>query len=117
VKPIWRARKVDQIPLWSSFIVCLFWKLEFGILVGVGVNLAILLFGIARPKILVHTASREDSNTPSHIVVEPRSGLYFPSVDYVRSCITKAGLREGQGTIPIVVDCSHFTGSDYSSTK
>lgn len=59
VKPIWKTRQLDQIPLWATFLTCLFWKLEFGILVGVGINLAILLYGIARPKVHVSTVLRK----------------------------------------------------------
>ncbi|KAG7160297.1 Sodium-independent sulfate anion transporter-like 3 [Homarus americanus] len=54
VIPIWKARRIDQLPLWGSFLTCLFWKLEYGILVGVLINLSILLYGIARPKVDVN---------------------------------------------------------------
>lgn len=59
VKPIWKARRLDQLPLWGTFFSCLFWKLEFGILVGVGINLLILLYGVARPKVAVSTVLRK----------------------------------------------------------
>lgn len=59
VKPIWKAQRLDQLPLWGTFFTCLFWKLEFGILVGVGINLLILLYGIARPKVSVSTVLRK----------------------------------------------------------
>ncbi|XP_050734429.1 sodium-independent sulfate anion transporter-like isoform X4 [Eriocheir sinensis] len=117
VKPIWKAQRLDQLPLWGTFFTCLFWKLEFGILVGVGINLLILLYGIARPKVSVSTVLREEGNEPQYVVVEPRSGLFFPSVDHVRNQVSKASMGPAQGSVMVVMDCSHFTGVDYSAVK
>lgn len=117
VKPIWKTRQLDQIPLWATFLTCLFWKLEFGILVGVGINLAILLYGIARPKVHVSTVLRKDESGPHYVLVEPRSGLFFPSVDHIRAQVTKAGVGPAESSVMVVVDCKHFTGVDYTATK
>lgn len=59
VLPIWRVRRLDQLTLWGTFLTCLFWKLEYGILVGVGINIAILLYNSARPKINVDIVMKE----------------------------------------------------------
>lgn len=61
VVPVWKTRPLDQIPLWVSFITCLLWKLEFGIVVGAGVDIAILLYGAARPKVGVNPVSKQVS--------------------------------------------------------
>ena len=55
IVPIWRVRRVDQLPLWVTFLTCLLWKLEYGIIIGAGVNICILLYGVARPKVNVTT--------------------------------------------------------------
>ncbi|XP_045127808.1 sodium-independent sulfate anion transporter-like isoform X7 [Portunus trituberculatus] len=117
VRPIWKARQLDQLPLWGTFFTCLFWKLEYGILVGVGINLAILLYGIARPKVNISTVLRKDESGPHYVLVEPRSGLFFPSVDHIRGQVTKAGVGQGESSVMVVVDCKHFTGVDYTATK
>ncbi|XP_069988281.1 sodium-independent sulfate anion transporter isoform X4 [Penaeus vannamei] len=117
VLPIWRARKLDQLPLWGSFLTCLFWKLEYGILVGVGINLAILLYGTARPKVGVTAVMRQDGDEPAYILVEPRSGLFFPSIDHVRSVVSKAGRGMANGNLTVVVDCKHFVGVDFTAAK
>ncbi|XP_037787000.1 sodium-independent sulfate anion transporter-like isoform X5 [Penaeus monodon] len=117
VLPIWRARKLDQLPLWGSFLTCLFWKLEYGILVGVGINLAILLYGTARPKVGVTAVMRQDGDEPAYVLVEPRSGLFFPSIDHVRSVVSKAGRGMASGNLTVVVDCKHFVGVDFTAAK
>lgn len=117
VLPIWRARHLDQLPLWFTFFTCLFWKLEFGILVGVIVNICVLLFGIARTKIDVNTVMEQNGEEMAYVVVEPRDGLFFPSIDHVRAQVTKVGKGVAQGSVPVVVDCNHFTGVDYTAAK
>ncbi|XP_045582275.2 sodium-independent sulfate anion transporter isoform X2 [Procambarus clarkii] len=117
VVPVWKARRLDELTLWGSFLCCLFWKLEYGILVGAGINLAILLFGIARPKVKTDIIKKQDGDEPAYVVVEPTNGLFYPSVEYVRATVSKAGLTTGQGSLTVVVDCSHFTGIDFTAAK
>ncbi|XP_071552877.1 sodium-independent sulfate anion transporter-like isoform X2 [Panulirus ornatus] len=117
VAPIWKTRPLDQLPLWGSFLTCLFWKLEFGILVGVGINVAMLLYGVARPKVNVNTIMKQDGEEPYYVLVEPRSGLFFPSVDHIRAEVSKAAQVMAQENMMVVVDCSHFTGVDYTASK
>lgn len=45
--------ELDLIPLFVTFIFCLFLSLEIGILVGTAVNLAMLLYATARPRIKI----------------------------------------------------------------
>ncbi|XP_042867178.1 sodium-independent sulfate anion transporter-like [Penaeus japonicus] len=117
VLPIWRTRKLDQLPLWGSFLTCLFWKLEYGIVVGVGINLALLLYGIARPKVEVTAVTRQDGDEPAYVLVEPRSGLFFPSIDHIRAVVSKAGRGTANGNMAVVIDCKHFVGVDFTAAK
>ena len=50
-------------------------------------------------------------------MVEPRNGLFFPSIDHVRSQVNKAGVGPAESNVMVVIDCKHFTGVDYTSTK
>ncbi|XP_068214134.1 sodium-independent sulfate anion transporter-like isoform X2 [Palaemon carinicauda] len=117
VIPLWRIRKLDQLPLWGTFVVCLFWKLEYGILVGVVINICVLLYGIAKTKLDVSTVMKQDGEDVAYILVEPHDGLFFPSVDHVRAQVSKVGCGMAQSRIPVVIDCSHFTGVDYTAAK
>lgn len=53
VLPLWRSKKIDLIPLLVTFVACLMWGLEWGILLGIVVNLSMLLFSIATPSVKV----------------------------------------------------------------
>lgn len=46
-------------------------------------------------------------------MLTPDRCLIFPSVDYVRNLVTKHSIRQ-QG-IPVVIDCSHIYGADYTA--
>lgn len=47
-------------------------------------------------------------------MLTPDRCLIFPSVDYVRKLISKQGIKT---QIPIVIDCSHIYGADFSAAK
>ena len=42
-----------------------------------------------------------------HYVCRPDQGIVFPSVNYMRTRITKAGLQQGRARLPVVIDCKH----------
>ncbi|XP_067006355.2 sodium-independent sulfate anion transporter [Anabrus simplex] len=112
VIPIWKTKKSDLIPGIGTFIACLVLQLELGILVGIGINILFILYHAARPKIAV-----ENLTTPEgvdYLVLTPDRSLIFPSVDYVRNLVTKHGIKQA---IPVVIDCSHIYGADYTAAK
>jgi sodium-independent sulfate anion transporter 11 len=44
---------VDLIPLAATFVACLLLGLDYGMLIGIGVNLMFILYNSARPKVQV----------------------------------------------------------------
>ena len=57
IKPMWRSKKIDLIPAFATFFCCLFWGLEYGILVGVGIQILLILYHAARPGVKVDVKS------------------------------------------------------------
>jgi len=53
VKLMWKSSKKDLIPMFVTFSFCLIVGVEYGILLGVGINLMFLLYPSARPTIHV----------------------------------------------------------------
>uniref|UniRef100_A0A182SMY9 STAS domain-containing protein n=1 Tax=Anopheles maculatus TaxID=74869 RepID=A0A182SMY9_9DIPT len=112
VKPMWRSKKTDLIPGIATFIACLALPLEYGILVGIGLNILFILYHAARPKIHMDQAV-----TPcgvKYLMLTPDRCLIFPSVDYVRNLINKHGLKS---QIPVVIDCTHIYGADFTAAQ
>ncbi|XP_058117476.1 sodium-independent sulfate anion transporter-like [Anopheles ziemanni] len=112
VKPMWRSKKTDLIPGLATFVACLALPLEYGILVGIGLNILFILYHAARPKIHMDQAV-----TPcgvKYLMLTPDRCLIFPSVDYVRNLINKHGLKS---QIPVVIDCTHIYGADFTAAQ
>merc|ERR1719347_2266681 len=53
VLPIWSSKKIDLIPGFVCFFVGLFSELDYGIFAGMGLHIAIVLYQISRPKVVV----------------------------------------------------------------
>lgn len=47
-------------------------------------------------------------------MLTPDRCIIFPSVEFVRSVINKQGMKT---TLPVVVDCTHIYGADYTAAK
>ncbi|KAG4075951.1 hypothetical protein HA402_003777 [Bradysia odoriphaga] len=112
VKPMWRSKKTDLVPGLGAFISCLVLRLEIGILVGIGINMAFILYHAARPKISIETLVTVSGT--KYLIITPDRCLIFPSVDYVRNLVLKQSLRQN---LPVVIDCSHIYGADFTAAK
>lgn len=53
VKLMWKSSKKDLIPMFVTFSFCLVIGVEYGILLGVGINLMFLLYPSARPTVYI----------------------------------------------------------------
>ncbi|XP_014241008.1 sodium-independent sulfate anion transporter [Cimex lectularius] len=112
VKPIWRSKKSDLIPGLATFIACLVLRLEIGILIGIGLNLVSILYHAARPKISMEI--KMSRGGVEYLLLTPDRCLIFPSVEYVSTLVTKHSIKQG---IPVVIDCSHIYGADFTAAK
>ncbi|KAJ3645330.1 hypothetical protein Zmor_022996 [Zophobas morio] len=110
VKQMWRTKKSDLIPGLTTFVVCLTWSLQYGILMGVGVDLLSIMYHAARPKIYMQQT--KSSKGTKYLLVTPDRWIIFPSVYYVKNLVTKWSVRHG---VPVVLDCSHIYGADYTA--
>lgn len=112
IKPMWRSKKSDLIPGIAAFIACLALPIEYGILVGIGLNILFILYHAARPKIHM-----DQLITPcgiKFIMLTPDRSLIFPSSDFVRNLINKHGLKN---QTPVVIDCTHIYGADFTAAQ
>ncbi|KAL1116100.1 hypothetical protein AAG570_005595 [Ranatra chinensis] len=115
VKPIWRTNKMDLIPAAATFISCLLIRLELGIVIGIGTNVLFLLYASARPS--VHVEKHTTDWGCEYLMITPDRSLVFPSVEYVRHLVSKAGVKQGSSCIPVVIDSRHVQGADFTAAK
>ncbi|XP_041789211.1 sodium-independent sulfate anion transporter [Chelmon rostratus] len=104
VVSMWRIRKLDLLPFVVTFLMS-FWQVQYGIVGGVAVSGALLLYSIARPQIKV-----SDHDV---LVMELGSGLSFPATEYLSHIIHTQALQASPPR-SVVLDCHHVSIIDYS---
>uniref|UniRef100_A0A8C6TTY7 Solute carrier family 26 member 11 n=1 Tax=Neogobius melanostomus TaxID=47308 RepID=A0A8C6TTY7_9GOBI len=101
VKKMWKIYKLDLLPFGVTFLVC-FWEVQYGIIAGVAMSGALLLYNTARPKIKVL-----DHDT---LVLELRSGVSFPATEYLMLFL----IFSESPPRSVVLDCHHVSVIDYT---
>ncbi|CAG9767312.1 unnamed protein product [Ceutorhynchus assimilis] len=113
IKPMWRSSKKDLVSAFATFIVCLVIGVEYGILVGVGINIVFLLYPSARPG--VHVEKCTTPGRKDYILITPGNALYFPAIDFIKTSIARAGVASKN--LPVVIDCQFILGADFTAAK
>lgn len=83
-----------------------------GILVGIGLNMAFILYHAARPKISVEV--KKTHNEVEYLMITPDRAFIFPSADYVRNLVMKQSMKQN---LPVVIDATHIYGADYTAAS
>ncbi|XP_060906396.1 sodium-independent sulfate anion transporter [Labrus mixtus] len=104
VAKMWRTRKLDLLPFVVTFLMS-FWQVQYGIVGGVAVSGALLLYNTARPQIKV--------SDHGVLVMELGSGLSFPATEYLSRIIHTQALQASPPQ-SVVLDCHHVSVIDYS---
>ncbi|KAG7210487.1 hypothetical protein KM043_012008 [Ampulex compressa] len=115
VKLMWKSSKKDLIPMSVTFVFCLIIGVEYGILLGVGINLIFVLYPSARPSIQINKCITDSG--ADYLLIIPGNSLYFPAVDFIKESVGNAGIKEGSSQVPVIVDCSHVVGADFTAAK
>ncbi|XP_003708291.1 sodium-independent sulfate anion transporter [Megachile rotundata] len=115
IKLIWKSSKKDLIPMFVTFLFCLIIGVEYGILLGVGTNLAFLLYPSARPT--VHVDKCTTASGIDYLLVTPGNSLYFPAVDFIKKSVGNVAIKQGFSQLPVVVDCRYVLGADFTAAK
>lgn len=113
VKPMWRSSKKDLLSAFATFIFCLVIGVEYGILVGVAINIMFLLYPSARPGI--HVEKCQTPNAKEYILITPGNALYFPAVDFIKTSVARTGVSSKN--MPVVIDCQFILGADFTAAK
>lgn len=82
----WNTKKLDLIPFTATFLVALFFGVEYGIIAGVAVHIIFVLYPVARPKFNMR---REEIDGEYLYVIVPSVEMQFPVADYFRDRVLK----------------------------
>lgn len=101
---MWRIRKLDLLPFVVTFLMS-FWQVQYGIMGGIAVSGALLLYNTARPQIKV--------SDRGVLVMELSSGLSFPATEYLTHIIHTQALQASPPR-SVVLDCHHVSVIDFT---
>ncbi|XP_017487778.1 PREDICTED: sodium-independent sulfate anion transporter [Rhagoletis zephyria] len=114
IKPLWRCSRRELLPGAITFVVSLAIGVEIGLLLGVGVDVAYLVYRAARPALSV--SKLRTTNGIEYILMRPiHSSLYFPAIEWVRTGISKAVAMHG--IAPVVLDCANMHELDFTAAR
>ncbi|XP_031629887.1 sodium-independent sulfate anion transporter-like isoform X2 [Contarinia nasturtii] len=86
IKEIWRSKRIDIIPFICTLIACLMISIEFGIIIGIAINISFVLYTIARPVIHVYNRKIMEQEL---LILMPDQSLTFSSSDHFKYKILK----------------------------
>eukprot|EP00794_Sanderia_malayensis_P008999 gene8999-9960_t len=104
VKKIWTVKRLDIIPLILTFLAC-FYSLEFGLLVGAGVSLVILLYPQLYPNI--------ELDIKEITVLKVNNGISFSGIEHLSNQIESL-MSSNEPPLMIMLDFSGVTSIDFT---
>ncbi|XP_033610931.1 sodium-independent sulfate anion transporter isoform X3 [Cryptotermes secundus] len=113
LKILWNCNKRDLFLVVLTFVSCLGLGVEIGLLIGVVTNVIFLLYLWARPTVSIITCKTPTGG--EYVMVTPDSGLMYLAVDFLCTTVTKAGINQGSGSLPLVINCTYIKGMDYTT--
>lgn len=101
-----------MVPFLVTLLCCLFISLEYGILIGIAINLMFVLYTVARPQWSL--IRRNMSITGNEVlVITPKDSLYFPAAGYLRDEV----LRHGDHNLLVLFDGRNVKTIDSTVAK
>jgi len=113
---LWRSKKIDLIPLLSTFCVCLFYKLEAGIVVGVTIQIIIHLCHTARPDIDIQL-NKEPDTGDCYLTISPCQTISFHAASHVCQKINEVIRLQVEEDTKVVIDCKHMATIDFTAAR
>lgn len=117
IMPMWRSRKIELLPFWLTFLLCLFVSMESGMLIGAGFHLVLLAYLGNKPfSDLTHLPA--NAQTEERFVMKVDRNLYFPGVETFRKSMTNASSSACEKPPScLVIDLENVTEMDYTALK
>ncbi|XP_072168099.1 sodium-independent sulfate anion transporter-like [Diadema setosum] len=125
MKKLWTIRKLDLVPYVVTLLASLGLDVAYGTLIGIGVDLIILLYPVARPDVKVESSPEFSSmeegglnsqqlqiDAQSITVITVESDIRYPSVEYLCEKTTELVLAKHPSKL--VLDFSRVNTIDYT---
>lgn len=108
VKKIWKTNRTDVIPLFATFLLCLY-DIAIGIISGIAVAMLMLFYRMVLPRI--------DARQKEVSVVKINGGLSYVGIDYVIAKVEEVSILSDVLPEMMIVDCSNMSEVDYTVSQ
>merc|ERR1711970_642492 len=95
-----------MVPLGCTFVLC-FWDIANGIIAGIFVHLAVLLYKSSKPAFVVATTTTANGE----IIIKPRQGLFYPAAEAIENEVERLIAANESGKV-ILFDFEHIDEID-----
>ncbi|XP_038064470.1 sodium-independent sulfate anion transporter-like isoform X1 [Patiria miniata] len=102
---LWKIRKWELLTLIATFFPSLHLGVEYGTMIGIGVDLLMLLFPVAKPSYKV-----EQGNP---LVIRFKQGLRYPAADRLQTVLDEEALLIDEPK-SVILDMKHINAIDFS---
>ncbi len=102
----------DLVPGLVTFFACLFWAVDYGIILGIALNLCFVLANAARPSVTADVRRVDGKSGAEYVVLSVDRGLLFPSAAHLLNVVNKTAYKFPAR--PIVLDMSKIATTDFT---
>ncbi|EDW58383.1 sodium-independent sulfate anion transporter [Drosophila virilis] len=99
IAEIWRAKKRDLVPFVATALSCLFWSLEYGMLVGMAINALFILGKSMTPQFQLET---QKHNGLELCLAELKGDVDYTAAEYLKTT-TVAHVTEQTDTVRLMI--------------
>ncbi|XP_026299753.1 sodium-independent sulfate anion transporter isoform X1 [Apis mellifera] len=115
IKLLWKGCKKDAVAAIVTFLVCVMFGVELGLLIGALFSLIFFLRPSARPKIEVIQCKTQLED--KYIILKPDNGLFYPAANYFCNKMMKIIRKHDENNILFIIDCERIQSIDYTAIK
>ncbi|XP_034660413.1 sodium-independent sulfate anion transporter [Drosophila subobscura] len=99
IAEIWRAKKRDMLPFLVTVLCCVFWTLEYGMVVGIVFNALFLLYKSMKPQFQLET---QKYNGVELSLADLKGSIDYSAAEYLKTAIV-SHVTSQQGAISLVI--------------
>ncbi|XP_065338676.1 sodium-independent sulfate anion transporter-like isoform X2 [Cloeon dipterum] len=111
---LWKSKKTDLVPLYATFISSLIIGIDYGMLIGIGINALFIFYEAAKPDLSIEKTSILNTEV---IIVAPDRSITYPSAEYVKDVIIRQSSQHLGSELLVVIDGSRIFGLDSTAVK
>uniref|UniRef100_A0A8W7JW36 STAS domain-containing protein n=1 Tax=Anopheles albimanus TaxID=7167 RepID=A0A8W7JW36_ANOAL len=111
---IWRTKKLDMVPFLATALSCLFYELDYGILIGIAVHCGFLLYLVSSPRLTAEVCLASDSCV---LLIRIDQSLAFSSAELLRDWILERIAEHGTHFDLVVIDGQNVHFLDMTVAK